>query len=60
MLKRLLKRAETSGRADDNIESIKKRFGEVPADYLELVVVLISLSRTSHLQGDDDAGHRPL
>lgn len=26
MLKRLLHRAETSGRADDNIESIKKRF----------------------------------
>ena len=26
MLKRLLKRAETSGREDDNIESIKKRF----------------------------------
>ena len=28
MLKRLLKRGETSGRDDDNIESIKKRFGE--------------------------------
>lgn len=26
MLKRLLKRGETSGRSDDNIESIKKRF----------------------------------
>ena len=26
MLKRLLKRSETSGRADDNIESIRKRF----------------------------------
>lgn len=26
MEKRLLKRGETSGRADDNIESIKKRF----------------------------------
>lgn len=26
MLKRLLKRGETSGREDDNIESIKKRF----------------------------------
>lgn len=26
MLKRLLHRGETSGRADDNIESIKKRF----------------------------------
>ena len=27
MLKRLLKRGETSGRVDDNEESIKKRFG---------------------------------
>lgn len=27
MLKRLLERGKTSGRADDNIESIKKRFG---------------------------------
>jgi UMP-CMP kinase len=27
MLKRLLKRAETSGRDDDNIKTIKKRFG---------------------------------
>jgi UMP-CMP kinase len=26
MLERLLKRGETSGRSDDNIESIKKRF----------------------------------
>jgi UMP-CMP kinase len=26
MLKRLLKRSETSGRIDDNIESIRKRF----------------------------------
>lgn len=26
MLQRLLKRGETSGRTDDNIESIKKRF----------------------------------
>ena len=26
MLQRLSKRAETSGRSDDNIESIKKRF----------------------------------
>jgi UMP-CMP kinase len=26
MLKRLMKRGETSGRVDDNIESIKKRF----------------------------------
>jgi UMP-CMP kinase len=28
MLDRLLERGKTSGREDDNIESIKKRFGE--------------------------------
>ena len=28
MLNRLLERGKTSGRDDDNIESIKKRFGE--------------------------------
>jgi adenylate kinase family enzyme len=29
MLDRLLERGKTSGRDDDNIESIKKRFGEL-------------------------------
>ena len=29
MLSRLLERGKTSGRDDDNIESIKKRFGEL-------------------------------
>ena len=33
MLKRLLKRAETSGREDDNEESIKKRFREWCSSY---------------------------
>lgn len=31
MLKRLLRRGETSGREDDNEESIKKRFGSLRA-----------------------------
>lgn len=31
LLERLLGRAQTSGRDDDNIESIKKRFGLVPS-----------------------------
>lgn len=30
MLKRLLERGKTSGREDDNVESIKKRFRMVP------------------------------
>jgi len=37
MLKRLLKRGETSGRDDDNIETIKKRF----ATYKETTMPVI-------------------
>ena len=37
MEKRLLKRGETSGRADDNLESIKKRF----QTYLEKTIPVI-------------------
>ena len=37
MEKRLLKRGETSGRADDNLESIKKRF----QTYLEKTMPVI-------------------
>ena len=45
MLKRLLERGKTSGREDDNVESIKKRFrtcslfiylADVPADSLRV------------------------
>jgi adenylate kinase family enzyme len=47
MLKRLLKRSETSGRADDNIESIKKRFGEISMVYLGfLFCIYLSLARS--------------
>lgn len=37
MLSRLLKRGETSGRSDDNIESIKKRFVTYKAETREIV-----------------------
>lgn len=59
MLKRLLKRGETSGRDDDNIESIKKRFGR-----FECSIGALPLSKPihvhSHLQRYDDASHRAL
>jgi ribose 1,5-bisphosphokinase PhnN len=51
MLDRLLERGKTSGREDDNIESIKKRFrASVPQ--------LISPSDVDarHIRGDVDAG----
>ncbi len=37
MLNRLLKRGETSGRSDDNIESIKKRFVTYNEETREIV-----------------------
>ena len=59
MLKRLLKRSETSGRDDDNIESIKKRFGELKWSTWGLSLYLHHLAR-SHVQEHNDAGHRAL
>lgn len=39
MLKRLLERGKTSGREDDNTESIKKRFGKTHAEVaVELIL----------------------
>jgi hypothetical protein len=40
MLQRLLERGKTSGREDDNVESIKKRFGELDTFYFLLVVLV--------------------
>lgn len=37
MLKRLSKRAETSGRSDDNISVIKKRFATYEAETMPVV-----------------------
>jgi UMP-CMP kinase len=39
MLKRLLKRGETSGREDDNVESIKKRFRMTYSDYQNVLLI---------------------
>ena len=58
MLKRLLKRGETSGREDDNEESIKKRFRERFSSYsMSAKIVDIPQRR---LQGDHYAGYRVL
>ena len=42
MLQRLLERGKTSGRADDNEESIKKRFSA----FLSLLLIYMMLSET--------------
>lgn len=57
MLKRLLKRGETSGREDDNVESIKKRFSKYPGD--PQLILSITLSYR-HIQRDDDASNQLL
>lgn len=55
MLKRLLKRGETSGREDDNEESIKKRFRELsPLPHSTSARMIYLLRR--RLQGDNHAG----
>jgi len=58
MLKRLLKRGETSGREDDNEESIKKRFRELFPSHC-MFTRMIHLPRR-RLQGDHYAGCRAL
>jgi hypothetical protein len=47
MLSRLLERGKTSGREDDNVVSIKKRFGE-SLSYVSLIFRLQSTFR-SHI-----------
>lgn len=56
MLKRLLERGKTSGREDDNEESIKKRFG---AFCTPSRAHLAHIAR-SDLHGGDDARHQLL
>lgn len=57
MLKRLLKRGETSGRDDDNIESIKKRFRtfvntSMPVvDYFQTQGKVVNIDSTSSPEG---------
>jgi hypothetical protein len=57
MLDRLLERGKTSGREDDNIESIKKRFGE---DFTANVFLIVRSCTLSNIQGDLYASYRVL
>lgn len=45
MLNRLLKRGETSGRSDDNINSIKKRFATYESETKEIVKYYSELNK---------------
>ncbi len=54
MLTRLLKRGETSGRADDNIESIKKRFVTYNAETREIVKYYDELKKNKNVNSDRD------
>lgn len=64
MEKRLLKRGETSGRSDDNIESIKKRFRTFVQQTMPVVqyyekqnkVVRVGVSRAYLTNSNTDAG----
>lgn len=58
MLERLLKRGETSGREDDNEESIKKRFRERLSFQCTLPQIIYTPRRC--LQGDHYASYRAL
>jgi len=55
MLQRLLKRGQTSGRADDNIESIKKRF----RTFKETSYPVVEYFRTQGKVIDIDAADSP-
>jgi len=49
MLKRLLKRGETSGRADDNIESIKKRFATYHEQTMPVIQYYAAQSKVAEI-----------
>jgi hypothetical protein len=59
MLKRILKRGETSGREDDNEESIRKRF-RMSSSFILQLLVFTSLVCARNLQGYDYARDRIL
>jgi UMP-CMP kinase len=54
MLQRLLKRGETSGRADDNLESIKKRFQTFQEQSLPVVEHYEKLGKVKKILCVDD------
>jgi UMP-CMP kinase len=52
MLQRLLKRGETSGRSDDNIESIKKRFKTYESETREIVKYYDELKKNVNISSE--------
>jgi UMP-CMP kinase len=54
MLARLLKRGETSGRSDDNLESIKKRFVTYKAETREIVKYYDELRKDREVNAERD------
>lgn len=54
MLQRLLKRGETSGRSDDNLESIKKRFVTYKAETREIVKYYDELKKNKNVDAERD------
>jgi UMP-CMP kinase len=49
MLKRLLKRGETSGREDDNVESIKKRFNTYNVESMPVIEYYAKLGKVAEI-----------
>jgi adenylate kinase family enzyme len=56
MLARLLERGKTSGREDDNVESIKKRFSGQNLDMYACEMLILS----RYVQGNDHARYTTL
>ena len=52
MLARLLKRGETSGRSDDNLESIKKRFVTYQQETREIVKYYDELKKNREVNAE--------
>lgn len=52
MLARLLKRGETSGRSDDNLESIKKRFVTYKQETREIVKYYDELKKNREVNAE--------
>jgi UMP-CMP kinase len=58
--KRILERAKESGRSDDNLESLRKRFKTFNAETMPAVDVLGKVAETSCLQVFEIAANRPI
>lgn len=56
MLSRLLKRGETSGRSDDNIESIKKRFRTYNEETMEIITHFDGLKKNRDVNSEREVG----